>query len=1270
MKYFYFDKQKKMKNFHTKLKNHGKKVIIHLKRHHRKYLFGAFWWFAIFKLAMLGLWAIGVVHNTSNTYASNTDCWTQYWWAPTETRATGVAYECDGNIPVISIYSWNMWITMKAMNEWAIAIWTWCSATDTWACGYHYQRWNNHWFLPGENNSAAFPWWESTWATQVTNCADYWPTNRYSWSTFIYNYSNWCNPSNDNLRWWSGDSQDNNRWYDEENNVATNVENRQWPCDTWYHVPSIWEWNQVLEYWAEENEIELEDDGGLKYNYTTLDWLKFQEDFKIPFAGSRYYYDAKVFSMGSYAYLWSSSPRVGNDYARRFYLGPDGAHVNGSYDRADADSLRCFKDSYLGFPSAASQVAFWTGEVEGEPACSGEVLSWEVVSWDLLACVESLSKQYYILSGWRDDEADARRNTWDVVTTGLNLRAVWKPDTDANGNWIADEEESFVITREDGDGNFVWSGEFEYGTDPVFGGTEPEKTGYTFSWWSPAVENVTGDFTYFATWTVNQYTITFNTDWWTAIDPITADFGSDITVPADPTKEWYTFAGWDVEIPTTIPAEDITITAIWTANPTPSPGWDDRIDNVVPTCDISYSTTWATTWNVVATLTDCSEEITVTNNSGNTWYTFENTWTFTFEFQDLAGNTWEATATVDRIDKVKPTCDIIYSTTWATTWNVIATLTGCSKEITWTDTQHTFTWNWTYTFNFQDLLGNTGSTDAIVTWIISWDNTTYFDTEWNKFIWNDLTICNPNTSRECITMMDRNLWATTNDISKTWSYWYHYQWWNNHGFSIWSGCRSTMSQCSDEVTYNAVIGQTNADGFWPDMPYSSGVFYKWHIDWTSGINYNLRWWSGDSANNNYWYDIINKVATNMIWRQWPCPEWYHIPSMWERFKLLEYWKLDNNITGFNNYSLYSSIVVRKFQEDFKIPFAGVRYYENAKTWAVWQKAYLWSSSPSYVDNMIHIQSSSISFWVHSGAYGESIRCFKNSSNTWNTFSISFDNDINPWEYTTFTVRAMKDWISYSNYTGTVIFTLSNKDWGLINKKNYTFSNSWRYTFEASDLWRKTFYSWLKINEEWTYVLEVNWLNDGFKWSTTINVWKSHSSAEFKYDTLKFNPYYSDEMNEAYQYARYFDITTKDSIKEADMYSGLNRIAMAKMLANYAENVLWEDNFDTDRDCTFKDVSTSLDKQYDYWVTKACQLWIMWVNMPNNKFYPNWWVTRKEFATALSRLLYWTKDGAVNYYSTHITKLKREWIITNTDPDLWELRWYVMLMLKRVAENSD
>ena len=76
---------------------------------------------------------------------------------------------------------------------------------------------------------------------------------------------------------------------------------------------------------------------------------------------------------------------------------------------------------------------------------------------------------------------------------------------------------------------------------------------------------------------------------------------------------------------------------------------------------------------------------------------------------------------------------------------------------------------------------------------------------------------------------------------------------------------------------------------------------------------------------------------------------------------------------------------------------------------------------------------------------------------------------------------------------------------------------------------------------------------------------------------------------------------------------------------------------------------------------------MWVNIPDNDFRPFDIVTRAEFATALSRLLFSTLDGDL-YYSTHIEKLKSEWIIKDDNPDLKELRWYVMIMLMRSAKN--
>ena len=139
-----------------------------------------------------------------------------------------------------------------------------------------------------------------------------------------------------------------------------------------------------------------------------------------------------------------------------------------------------------------------------------------------------------------------------------------------------------------------------------------------------------------------------------------------------------------------------------------------------------------------------------------------------------------------------------------------------------------------------------------------------------------------------------------------------------------------------------------------------------------------------------------------------------------------------------------------------------------------------------------------------------------------------------------------------------------------------------------------------------------------------------------------------------------------------MYSPLTRIQMAKMLSNYAVNVLWYEPDVSKWVIEFNDVTKNMDKQYDNWVTLAYQLGIMWINMPNNNFRPNDIVTRGEFVAALSRMLYWTSDGEYEstkrYYTYHMDKLEEEWIITNTNPNIKENRWYVMIMLMRGANK--
>ena len=146
----------------------------------------------------------------------------------------------------------------------------------------------------------------------------------------------------------------------------------------------------------------------------------------------------------------------------------------------------------------------------------------------------------------------------------------------------------------------------------------------------------------------------------------------------------------------------------------------DRIDKTKPVWTITYSpTSWSnTSGDVVATIT-LDETGTITNNGWLTGYTFTGDWTFTFTFEDLAWNTWSATATVNRIDKTAPTWTITYSPiSWSTTsGNVVATIslneTGTITNNSWL-TWYTFTGNGTFTFQFADLAGNTGSATATV----------------------------------------------------------------------------------------------------------------------------------------------------------------------------------------------------------------------------------------------------------------------------------------------------------------------------------------------------------------------------------------------------------------------------------------------------------------------------------------------------------------------------------------------------------------------------
>ena len=227
----------------------------------------------------------------------------------------------------------------------------------------------------------------------------------------------------------------------------------------------------------------------------------------------------------------------------------------------------------------------------------------------------------------------------------------------------------------------------------------------------------------------------------------------------------------------------------------------------------------------------------------------------------------------------------------------------------------------------------------------------------------------------------------------------------------------------------------------------------------------------------------------------------------------------------------------------------------------------------------------------------------------------------------------------------------------INSESTQNINSISYVIDKNEL------ICLSRNEFLNYFI-VNWEERKvYPFSTEVVSQKDYKEKEITNEVSE--NWYTNEMNEAYKFAYKNWITTINDINKAKMNSPLTRIAMSKMLSNYAINVLWKKPDTTKWNIKFNDVSDTLNKQYNNAVTLSYQLWIMWQNMKNNNFRPYDEVTRAEFTTALSRMLYSTTDWNP-YYTTHLKKLKDEWIITNDNPMIKEKRWYVMLMLMRTS----
>lgn len=119
---------------------------------------------------------------------------------------------------------------------------------------------------------------------------------------------------------------------------------------------------------------------------------------------------------------------------------------------------------------------------------------------------------------------------------------------------------------------------YEYGTTvTVLGQGDLERVGYTFSGWTTNADGTgttyeqndtfpmgPGDITLYAKWIINEYTVTFLDYDGTVLKTETITHGSSATPPADPTREGYTFTGWDKTYDNV--TSDLEVTAQYSIN--------------------------------------------------------------------------------------------------------------------------------------------------------------------------------------------------------------------------------------------------------------------------------------------------------------------------------------------------------------------------------------------------------------------------------------------------------------------------------------------------------------------------------------------------------------------------------------------------------------------------------------------------------------------------------------------------------------------------------
>ena len=513
--------------------------------------------------------------------------------------------------------------------------------------------------------------------------------------------------------------------------------------------------------------------------------------------------------------------------------------------------------------------------------------------------------------------------------------------------------------------------------------------------------------------------------------------------------------------------------------------------------------------------------------------------------------------------------------------------------------------------------------------------------EWNNsnqlanFEYWEISITRPSWETEWpewITIMDRNLWAIMT-WAWTWanqlSYGYYYQWWNNYWFN-----KDSFKSSTEKID---VSGKES---------YSWSTFIA-----SKDYNFLSSWMIKE--NNSLW---------SWSFQQWPCPNWWHIPSDNEWNLLIKYY-VKNNITNYiRDDIIKSENNIKQFTEYFKLPYAWyitTSYNGKYYSWYIIYQTAIngkwFSASTLWWDKILTVLQLSHKFdWIP-------IRCFKNEYSTiHNKHKISYN--YNWWRWATVVIE-VNDGTKISEPEKNPVRK------GYIFKWWYNEENNLEYNFDnivESDL---NLYAKRECEENYIFDIESNICkkNNIIKyhpnwWSFSwLNIDKVKEYT-YQYSWMDLKPIYNIQIPDriateeewytwwmfAWWYTKSWD--NNDWWEEFDISNPQSTTAYAKWLPfnDLTISIWWQTFTIMDRNLWAEDVAKWTYYWLDNWQENNEVLWFYY-QWWNNYWFKNHWEIKSQGNKVQNEETPW---WPWNYYYNNIfVRINGNWD-TEWNKNLW------------------